>query len=93
MRFARSVEAILLERREEQLSTRGASIGTSREREIGQARGIVASAEVRRRIKKERQERIAEFRRQGEPARVIARRLGLSVRQVHNIESAFPVKP
>jgi len=91
MKFARTVEEILLEQREAQLATAGSRLAASRE--LGQVRAVRESAAERRRIKAERRERIAELRRQGEPARLIARRLGLSTRQVHAIESAFRVRP
>lgn len=87
MKFARSVEAILLDSRAEQLSRPGHRIAAARERETGQARAVIASAEARRRVKAERRERIAEFRKQGEGVEMIARRLGLSVRQVYAIEA------
>lgn len=94
MRFARTVEEILLEQREAQLATAGRRLAASREREGGQARAVVESAAAtRRRIKAERRERIAELRRQGETARVIARRLGLSERQVYDLSSAFQAQP
>lgn len=94
MRFQRSLEAILLDSRAEQVARPGNRIAAQREMEGGRARAVVESAAaVRRRIKAERVARIAELRRQGETARVIARRLGLSERQVYDLSSAFQVQP
>lgn len=93
MRFQRSLEAILLDSRAEQVARPGNRIAAQREMEGGRARAVIESAAVRRRLKAERRERIAELRRQGETVRVIARRLGLSERQVYDLSSAFPVQP
>lgn len=92
--FREAVELRIMAERDAMMrETRGRSLRTEREAEIGQMRAVIASAEIRRRVKAERVARIAELRRQGEPARVIARRLGLSERQVYDLSSAFQVQP
>ena len=90
--FREAVELRIMAEREEMMrETRGRSLRTEREAEIGQMRAVIASAEIRRRVKSEREVAIAGFREAGLTTREIAQRLSMSERQVRHYESAFPV--